>query len=48
YPAKGETVDLYATLNPAPTPTPAGSPVSVVVAFSALVAVGLLVLWRKD
>jgi len=48
YPAKGETVDLYATLNPAPTPTPAGSPVSLVMAFSALVAVGLLFLWRKD
>lgn len=47
FPAKGQTVDLYATLNPAPTPTPTKSPVPAGIAFSALAAAGLLALSRK-
>jgi hypothetical protein len=43
YPGKGETVDLYATLNPVPTPTPTRSPMSPFVALSGL-AVAALVL----
>jgi hypothetical protein len=50
YPGKGETVDLYATMNPAPTPAPTQeSPLSPVLAGGALLIVGLLlVTGRKN
>ncbi|MDV2482230.1 hypothetical protein F8E02_09515 [Methanoculleus sp. Wushi-C6] len=41
YPAKGETIDLYATMNPAPAPTQK-SPLSPALAGGALLIVGLL------
>lgn len=41
YPGKGETIDLYVTMNPAPAPTPK-SPLSPVLAGCALLIVGLL------
>lgn len=41
YPGKGETVDLYVTMNPVPVPT-RQSPLSPVVAGGALLIVGLL------
>jgi hypothetical protein len=47
YPAKGETVDLYATLNPAPTPTPTKGPISPLVAVLALAGIGLLAARKK-
>lgn len=43
YPGKGETVDLYATMNPAPTPAPK-SPLSPALAGSALLIAGLLLI----
>jgi len=39
---------LYATLNPAPTPTPTKSPVYPGIALIALAAVGFLALARKE
>ncbi|MCK9316933.1 hypothetical protein [Methanoculleus sp.] len=49
HPAKGETVDLYVTMNPAPTPVPTQkSPLSPVVVGGALLIVGLLVAGRKQ
>lgn len=42
YPAKGETVDLYATLNPAPTPIPTKSPISPFVVLTGLAAAALV------
>lgn len=43
YPAKGETVDLYVTMNAAPTAAPTQkSPLSPVLAGGALLIVGLL------
>jgi phosphatidate phosphatase APP1 len=43
YPAKGETVDLYATLNPVATSTPTPqAPLSPALAGGALLIVGLL------
>ena len=45
YPGAGETVDLYATLNPAPTPIPTQkSPLSPVLAGGALLIAGLLLI----
>lgn len=41
FPAKGETVDLYVTLNPVPAPTQK-SPLSPALAGGALLIVGLL------
>ncbi|WP_250987908.1 hypothetical protein [Methanoculleus oceani] len=41
YPAKGETVDLYVTLNPVPVPTQQ-APLSPALAGGALLIVGLL------
>ncbi len=41
YPGKGETVDLYATMNPAPAPTPKSS-LSPALAGGALLIAGLL------
>ena len=43
YPGKGETVDLYATMNPAPTPAPK-SPLSPALAGGALLIAGLLLI----
>jgi hypothetical protein len=43
YPGKGETVDLYVTMNPVPTTVPTQkSPLSPVLAGGALLIVGLL------
>jgi hypothetical protein len=53
YPGKGESVDLYATLNPAPTPTPtpipttAKSPLEGFVVLGALIAAGCLFVGLK-
>ncbi|MCQ8893068.1 MAG: PEGA domain-containing protein [Methanolinea sp.] len=48
YPGKGETVDLYATLNPAPTPTPTKSPLVAILVPVAVGAAGLLAVRRKE
>ncbi len=49
YPGKGETVDLYVTMNPAPTPVPTQkSPLSPALAGGALLIVGLLLVARKN
>ena len=42
YPAKGQTVDLYATLNPEPTPVPTTrQPIPAEISVLALVVAGL-------
>ncbi|NLB01720.1 MAG: hypothetical protein GX837_12330 [Methanomicrobiales archaeon] len=46
YPGKGETVDLYVTMNPVATPTQK-SPVSPALAGAALLIVGLLLVVRR-
>ena len=48
YPGKGETVDLYATLNPAPTPTPTKSPLLTILVLVAVGTAGLLAVRRKE
>jgi len=48
YPGKGETVDLYATLNPAPTPAPTKSPMTLLSVLAAVGAAGILALQRKE
>lgn len=48
YPGKGETVDLYATLNPAPTPTPTKSPLLTILVLGAVGAAGILAVRRRD
>jgi hypothetical protein len=47
YPGKGETVDLYATLNQEPTPAPTKSPFSVLVVLTSIGAACVLALQRK-
>lgn len=47
YPAKGETVDLYATLNPA-TPAPTQqAPVSPITVLIGLLGAGMLLVFRR-
>lgn len=48
FPAKGQTVDLYATLNPAPTPQPTKSPISAVILLAGLAGAGLLLGSRRE
>lgn len=48
FPSKGQTVDLYATLNPAPTPVPTKSPISPAVALFGLAIAGLLLISRRQ
>jgi len=48
FPAKGQTVDLYATLNPAPTTQPTKSPIPLSLTITALAVVGFMTLWRKN
>ncbi len=48
YPGKGETVDLYATLNPAPTLPPTKSPMTLLSVLAAVGAAGILALQRKE
>ena len=48
FPANGETVDLYVTMNAAPTPAPTQkSPLSPALAGGALLIVGLLLISRR-
>jgi len=47
YPGKGETVDLYATLNPAPTPPPTKSPLTLLSILGAAGAAVLLLVKRR-
>lgn len=50
YPAKGETVDLYSTLNPATTTAPTQGPLGIATVAGALGAavIGLGLLSKKD
>ncbi len=48
YPAKGETVDLYATLNLAPTPTPTKGPVSIFTILGGCAIIGALMVFRSS
>jgi hypothetical protein len=51
FPAKGETINLYATLNPQPTPVPATkSPLPLEISCAAVVigALGMVIAGRKN
>lgn len=46
-PDKGQTVDLYATLNPAPTPSPSKGPISPLIVIGALAGIAAIAAWKK-
>lgn len=48
FPAKGQTVDLYATLNPAPTPVPTKSPLSPGIIVFGIAVAGFLLVSRRS
>lgn len=48
YPAKGQTVDLYATLNPAPTQVPTKSPLSLGIVVFGIAVAGYLLVSRRS
>ena len=48
FPAKGQTVDLYATLNPATTSAPTKTPLSPLAAMLALAGVVLFLAGKRD
>jgi hypothetical protein len=47
YPEKGQTVDLYATLNLAPTPT-TKAPLTPLAVLAALAGIAFLAAWRRQ
>jgi hypothetical protein len=48
YPAQGETINLYATLNLAPTPTPTKGPVSIFTVLGGCAIIGALMIIRSS
>lgn len=46
-PSTGQTIDLYATLNPAPTTAPTKGPISPLVVIGALAGIAAVAAWKK-